>query len=194
METQELVEQQQYLTFMLAGEEYAITILKVREIIEYHVVTTVPKTPKWIRGVINLRGAVVPVVDLAVKFGMEERPVTRTTCIVIIETRSADQNVMIGMIADAVSQVIDLRPEDIYEPPSFGTRVDVDYLVGMAPMANKFVLLLHVDKVLSSEELVSLNEARESTAEEEQAIAPDPAALETMQSEHCEHHDKHDAM
>lgn len=175
METQELVEQQQYLTFMLAGEEYAITILRVREIIEYHVVTTVPKTPKWIRGVINLRGAVVPVVDLAVKFGIEERPVSRTTCIVIIETRSADQNAMIGVIADAVSQVIDLRPADIYEPPSFGTRVDVDYLVGMAPMANKFVLLLDVDKVLSSEELVSLNDAKDFADPEETALQPEAA-------------------
>lgn len=156
--TKESIDQQQYLTFLLAGEEYAIGILKVKEIIEYDTVTVVPKTPKWIRGVINLRGSVVPVVDLAVKFGLEERPVTRTSCIVILEGQLENQNTTMGIVADSVSQVMDLAEEDIREVPEFGTRVQVNYLLGMAQMGKKFALLLDVDKVLSTEELLNLNE------------------------------------
>jgi len=156
--TKEAVEQQQYLTFLLAGEEYAISILQVKEIIEYDTVTTVPKTPKWIRGVINLRGSVVPVVDLGVKFGMEERAVTKTSCIVIIETQFEGNGAVIGIVADAVSQVMDLAAEDIRTVPEFGTRIKVDYLLGMAQLGKKFALLLDVDKVLSTDELLNLTE------------------------------------
>ena len=155
--TKEGIEQQQYLTFLLAGEEYAISILKVKEIIEYDTVTVVPKTPKWIRGVINLRGSVVPVVDLAVKFGLEERPVTRTSCIVILEGQLENQNTTMGIVADAVSQVMDLAEQDILEVPEFGTRVQVNYLLGMAQSGRKFALLLDVDKVLTTEELRDLS-------------------------------------
>src|SRR5258708_39658942 len=111
--TKEVAEQKQYLTFLLANEEYAIGILKVKEIIGYDTVTTVPKTPKWVRGVINLRGSVVPVVDLAVRFGMEERPVTKTSCIIIVERQLESQNTMMGVMADAVSQVMDIAAGDI---------------------------------------------------------------------------------
>jgi purine-binding chemotaxis protein CheW len=156
--TKEGIDQQQYLTFLLAGEEYAIGILKVKEIIEYDTVTVVPKTPKWIRGVINLRGSVVPVVDLAVKFGMEERAVTRTSCIVILEGQAENQNTTMGIVADSVNQVIDFSEDDIREVPEFGTRVQVNYLLGMAQVGKKFALLLDVDKVLSTEELLNLNE------------------------------------
>jgi purine-binding chemotaxis protein CheW len=156
--TKELVEQHQYLTFLLADEEYAISILQVKEIIEYDTVTTVPKTPRWVRGVINLRGSVVPVVDLAVKFGLEQKPVTKTTCIVIVETQFEGQNTTIGVVADAVSQVMDLTADDIQVVPEFGTRVKVDYLLGMAQLGKKFALLLDVDKVLSTEELLNLSE------------------------------------
>ena len=154
----EVVGQQQYLTFFLAGEEYAISILKVKEIIEYDTVTTVPKMPKWIRGVINLRGAVVPVVDLAVKFGLEERPVTKTSCIVIVDTT-------MGIVADSVSQVMDLTSDDIREVPEFGTRVQVSYLLGMAQLGKKFALLLDVDKVLSTDELLNLEAVATASAE-----------------------------
>ena len=161
----ETVEQKQYLTFLLANEEYAIGILKVKEIIEYDTVTTVPKTPKWVRGVINLRGAVVPVVDLALKFGLEVKPVAKTTCIVIVETRFESQNIIIGVLADAVSQVIGLATEDLQPVPEFGTRVKVDYLLGMAQLGKKFALLLDVDKVLSTDELLHLNGVASSTDE-----------------------------
>lgn len=155
-ELKEAIEQQQYLTFLLANEEYAINILRVREIIEYDVVTTVPQTPKWVRGVINLRGSVVPVLDLTVRFGLEQKPVTKTTCIVIVETRFESHNTTIGVIADSVSQVIDLTAESIQAVPEFGTRVKVDYLLGMAQLGKKFALLLDVDRVLSSDELLGL--------------------------------------
>jgi len=156
--TKESIDQQQYLTFLLAGEEYAISILKVKEIIEYDTVTVVPKTPRWIRGVINLRGSVVPVIDLAVKFGLEERPVTRTSCIVILEGQLENQNTTMGIVADAVSQVMDLAAADIREVPEFGTRVQVNYLLGMAQLGKKFALLLDVDKVLSTDELLNLDQ------------------------------------
>lgn len=156
VETKEMVERQQYLTFLLSGEECAISILKVREIIEYDTVTTVPKMPAWVRGVINLRGAVVPVVNLAGKFGMQERPVSKTTCIVIVEAQFEGQESIVGLITDAVSQVLELSPEDIQPVPDFGTRVKMDYLLGMAQLGRKFALLLDVDKVLTTEELHDL--------------------------------------
>jgi len=180
--TKEAVEQKQYLTFLLANEEYAIGILKVKEIIEYDTVTTVPKTPRWVRGVINLRGAVVPVVDLSIKFGLELTPVAKTTCIVIVETQFESQNTTIGIIVDAVSQVMELASEDLQPVPEFGTRVKVDYLLGMAQLGKKFALLLDVDKVLSTDELLHLTGVA-SSAEEEQAaeagvaVTAEPAVL-----------------
>lgn len=187
--TREPVEQQQYLTFLLAGEEYALTIARVKEIIEYTTITIVPKTPHWIRGVINLRGAVVPVVDLAVKFGMEERPITKTTCIVILEGCFEDQSTTVGVITDSVSQVIGLSREEVQEPPSFGTRVRVDYLLGVAELGKKFALILDVEKVLSTDELLSLREVPELLTSEVAQPAGEtggtddalPAALEKQQ-------------
>ena len=181
--TKETVEQMQYLTFLLANEEYAISILKVKEIIEYDTVTTVPKTPKWVRGVINLRGAVMPVVDLAVKFGLEQKPVTKTTCIVIVETQFESQNITIGILADAVSQVIDLTAEDMQTVPEFGTRVKVDYLLGMAQLGKKFALVLDVDKVLSTDELLNLNDVSALARGEENGETAEGAAATTGQPE-----------
>jgi len=177
--TKESVEQKQYLTFLLANEEYAIGILKVKEIIEYDTVTTVPRTPKWVRGVINLRGAVVPVVDLAIKFGLELTPVTKTTCIVIVETQFESQNTTIGIIVDAVSQVMELATDDLQPVPEFGTRVKVDYLLGMAQLGKKFALLLDVDKVLSTDELLHLNGVASSAEEGQAAEAGVPVTSES---------------
>ncbi len=166
---------EQYLTFLLAGEEYAIDILKVKEIIEYDTVTTVPKTPVWIRGVINLRGSVVPVVDVGLKFGMEERPITRTTCIVIVEGDWTGQHAFMGVMADSVSQVMDLVSGEIREVPEFGTRIRVDYLKGMAHLGKKFVLLLDIDKILSLDEMLDLNEAVTTVLENDSnAALPGP--------------------
>jgi purine-binding chemotaxis protein CheW len=149
--------QQKFLTFFLTDEEYAVNIHRVKEIMEYTTVTRVPKVPQWIRGVINLRGNVVPVVDLAVRFGLEERPVSKTTCIVIVEVEQDAERTIMGVIADAVNQVIDLAPKDIEEPPAFGTRVRLEYLFGMGKLGKKFALILNIDSVLSNAELLTIS-------------------------------------
>jgi len=153
----EAVEREQYLTFFLVNEECAISILKVREIIEYDTITTVPKMAPWMRGVINLRGSVVPVVDLAAKFEMEQKPVGKTTCIVIVEAQFEDHPIIVGLIVDTVSQVMELSHDDIRPVPDFGTSDNMDYLIGMAQSGRKFALLLDVDKVLTTEELRDLS-------------------------------------
>jgi purine-binding chemotaxis protein CheW len=155
---------QQYLTFMIGGEEYAVSLLKVKEIIEYDIVTEVPKTPEWVRGVINLRGSVVPVIDLAVKFRLAPSVAGKLTCIVITEVQCEGEATVMGVMADSVRQVIDLKPQDIEEPPTFGTRVKVDYLLGMARSGKKFCLILDTEKVLSTEELLELPESMEELA------------------------------
>ena len=155
MTSTQSTDQNQYLTFNLAGEEYAVGILKVKEIIEYGTLTRVPQTPPAVRGVINLRGNVVPVIDLAIKFGMPRSPLTNRTCIVIVEVELDGEQSVIGVIADSVSQVIDLPSNDVLAPPAFGTRIKVDFLIGMGKSGNKFVLILDIEKVLSGDELKS---------------------------------------
>ena len=145
----------QFLTFAIAEDEYAVAVRRVREILEYESVTHVPGVPEWIRGVINLRGSVVPVVDLAVKLGLPARQATRRTCIVIVELELDGQPTAMGIIADAVSQVIELAAEDIEPPPPFGTRMRVDYLMGMGKLGRGFVLILDIDRVLSAAELLA---------------------------------------
>jgi purine-binding chemotaxis protein CheW len=177
---QEAAVQQQYLTFFLADEEYAVNIQKVKEIIEYSSVTKVPKVPRWIRGVINLRGNVVPVVDLAVRFGLDERPITKTTCIVIVEVQQESENTVMGLIADAVNQVIELNPGDIEQPPAFGTRVRLEYLAGMGKLGKKFALILNIDRVLSAAELLTVaglpNEITDVTKDDAQEVVERPEA------------------
>jgi purine-binding chemotaxis protein CheW len=172
---------QQYLTFMIGGEEYAVSLLKVKEIIEYDTVTQVPKTPEWIRGVINLRGSVVPVIDLAVKFRQAPSVAAKLTCIVITEVQCGDEAAVMGIMADSVRQVIDLRPQDIEEPPTFGTRIRVDYMLGMARSGKKFCLLLDTEKVLSTDELLELPDSVElatANPQPEIQLPPAPVLLE----------------
>jgi len=163
--------QPQHLTFCVAGEEYAVGILRVREILQYTGVTRVPRMPSWVRGVINLRGSVVPVVDLAVRFGLPPSEITRSACVVITEVRLDGQAVVVGLLADAVSQVVELPAQDIQPPPAFGTRVRVDFLQGMGRLAERMVLLLDVDRLLSSDEVASATTAAEAIAAEAQACA-----------------------
>jgi purine-binding chemotaxis protein CheW len=153
----------QYLTFSLAGGEYAIAVLRVREIIEHETVTRVPSTPAFVRGVINLRGSVVAVVDLARKFGLAESPVTKRTCIVIVEVESESGRLVMGVLADAVNQVVEFLPEEIEAPPSFGTPVRVDFLKGLGKLGGEFVLILDTDRVLSASELSAVAAAPEET-------------------------------
>src|SRR5579864_7603368 len=171
---------QQYLTFMIGGEEYAVSLLQVKEIIEYDTVTQVPKTPEWIRGVINLRGSVVPVIDLAVKLRQPPSVAGKLTCIVITEVQTGDDAAVMGIMADSVRQVIDLKPQDIEEPPTFGTRIKVDYLLGMARSGKKFCLLLDTEKVLSVDELLELPDSveEEGASQSKPEIVPDQSALE----------------
>jgi purine-binding chemotaxis protein CheW len=176
MDTDSDVSDRQFLSFQVAGEEYALGILQVREIIEYGFVTQVPMTPPWIRGVFNLRGGVVPVVDLAVKFGATRGEITPRTCIVIVETLLGGETVLMGLVADAVNQVMELKPEDIEPPPSFGTRVRIEYLQGVAKAEKRLVLLLDIDRVLSSDELLTVagateKDVAETTAREAEAVS-----------------------
>lgn len=144
----------QYLTFHIDGEECAVGILRVKEIIQFEAVTRVPGTPAWIRGVMNLRGSVVPVIDLAAKFGGGLSSVTRTTCIVIVEVALDGRDAIMGVLADSVSQVVELAVADVQPPPAFGTRIRVDYLSGMACIGKQFALILDIDRLLSADELV----------------------------------------
>ncbi len=148
-----------YLTFSLDGEEYGIGILKVKEIIGMMPITTVPRTPAFVKGVINLRGKVIPVMDLRLKFGMEEMAYTERTCIIVVEIRSQGGSVLIGIVVDSVSEVLNIKGGDIEETPTFGARVNTDYILGMAKMNGTVKILLDIDKVLSAEEIASLDEA-----------------------------------
>ncbi|MCP3136451.1 chemotaxis protein CheW [Pyxidicoccus xibeiensis] len=171
-----------YLSFVIAGEEYAVGILRVREIIEHCPITRVPGMPPAVQGVINLRGSVVPVVDLAVKFGLPPRPVTRWSCFVIVEASLDGQQTAIGLLTDSVSEVLELGVDDIEAPPAFGTRVRLDFLLGMGRQNDKFIMLLDLDRLLSVAELLSLaTVAAESSALELPATPPaEPAAEAPM--------------
>lgn len=147
----------QYLSFFIAGEEYAVGILQVREIIEYESVTRVPGAPEWIRGVTNLRGSVLPVIDLGMKFGLPPSTINRRSCIVVVEVAFQEAKLVMGLLADAVGQVLDLGAGDIELPPAFGTRVHADYLSGLGKSGKKFILLLNIDRVLTSQELRAAN-------------------------------------
>ncbi|ANJ66338.1 chemotaxis protein CheW [Halothiobacillus diazotrophicus] len=153
-------ETQQYLTFMLSGEVYAIGILAVREIIEFGQLTEVPNMPDFIRGVINLRGAVVPVVDLSVRFGKGETAVSRRTCIVINEIENDGETQTIGVMVDAVNEVLEIPASEIEMPPTFGAKIRSDFIEGMGKVEGKFVILLNVDRVLSVDEMSELVAAR----------------------------------
>ncbi len=150
-------EPQQYLVFSLCGETFAIGIRSIKEIIEYGQLTEVPMMPELVRGVINLRGAVVPVVDLAVRFGRAPTEIARRTCIVIIEiVAQPEQAQVIGVIVDAVNEVLDIPAQDIEPPPSFGARIRSDFIGGMGKVAGKFVILLNLRHALSVDELVDI--------------------------------------
>jgi purine-binding chemotaxis protein CheW len=142
----------QFLSFDVAGTGYGLPILAVKEILQYEEPTRVPGAPASVRGVINVRGAVVPVVDLAVKFGRPATAPTNRTCILVVEVQAGAERLTLGVLADAVSEVLDLPPEAVEPPPAFGTGVRLDYLTGMGKVGKGFVLLLDVDRVVSASE------------------------------------------
>jgi len=148
-----------YLTFSLAGEEYGIGILKIKEIIGMMPITPIPRTPSYVKGVINLRGKVIPVVDLRLKFEMEEISYTERTCIIVVETRGEAGSVLIGIVVDSVSEVLNIRGSEIEETPAFGARLDTDYILGMAKRDGGVKILLDIDKVLGNETIEVVREA-----------------------------------
>lgn len=166
----------QYLSFFIAGEEYALRVLQVREIIEYETVTRVPSAPDWIRGVTNLRGSVLPVVDLAMKFGFPPSTPHRRSCIVVVEVTFQGEKLVMGVLADAVGQVLDLGPGDVEPPPAFGTPVHAEYLIGMGRAGRKFTLLLDIDRVLNSQEIRAASAAVAEPQEPPAPPEPAPAA------------------
>lgn len=171
-------DQSQYLTFQVAGEEHAIGILRVREILGYSVITCVPGVPRWIRGVLNLRGRVVPVVDLAVKFGMPETVVTNRACVVIVEINLDGEQTVMGIMTDSVNQVVEFAEGSIEAPPSFGTRMKVEYLLGVGKIGNKFALILDIDRVLSASEILTATKNLEGASEKTDPEPVDSSLVE----------------
>ena len=148
-----------YLTFSLVGEEYGIGILKVKEIIGMMAITMVPQTPAFVKGVINLRGKVIPVVDLRLKFGLESMDYMERTCIIVVEIGRENGQVLIGIVVDSVSEVLNIKTGDIEETPNFGNQLNTDYILGLAKAGGSIKILLDIDKVLSDDSLASVAKA-----------------------------------
>jgi purine-binding chemotaxis protein CheW len=148
-----------YLTFTLADEEYGIGILKIKEIIGMMKVTTVPQTPEFVKGVINLRGKVIPVIDLKLRFGMEPTDYTERTCIIVVEIDGTSGTVQIGIVVDSVSEVLNIKADEIEDTPTFGTRLNTNYILGMAKMEGGVKILLDINRVLKAEEVELIDKA-----------------------------------
>ena len=148
-----------YLTFTLAEEDYGIGILKIKEIIGMLPITSVPQTPEFVKGVINLRGKVIPVMDLRLRFGMPSIDYSDRTCIIVVEIGGQDGTILVGIVVDAVSEVLNIKGDDIEKTPTFGTELNTEYILGMAKMEGGVKILLDIDQVLSSDGLSLLSEA-----------------------------------
>jgi purine-binding chemotaxis protein CheW len=142
-----------YLTFTLAREEYGIGILKIKEIIGMMPITTVPQTPDFVKGVINLRGKVIPVMDLRLRFSMEAIEYTERTCIIVVEIEASTGTVQIGIVVDSVSEVLNIKADDVEDTPTFGTKLNTEYILGMAKIEGGVKILLDIDKVLNQQEI-----------------------------------------
>jgi purine-binding chemotaxis protein CheW len=156
MSTSEITEAGQYLTFRLGQEIFAIEVAKVREVLDLSPITAIPRTPEFMSGVINLRGSVVPVVDLRLCFEMARTESTRNTCIVVVEVLLDNDSIVIGALADSVEEVIDLDPDHIQPPPRIGTRIRTDFIRGMGKRDTQFIMILDIDRVFSAEDLAAI--------------------------------------
>jgi len=163
MEGKETLETTQYLAFRLSDEVFAFDISKVREVLEYDTVTKVPQTPDMMKGVINLRGAVVPVIDLRIKFGMEEAEKTVNTVIIIIEIDLDGESTMLGALVDSVQEVIDLDANHIEPPPKIGTKLNTEFIKGMGKQDGQFLIILDIEKIFSADELELVQQAGEQS-------------------------------
>lgn len=146
----------QYLTFTLADEVFAVDVARVREILEMPSITKVPQVPDFMRGVINLRGCVVPVIDLRLKFGMQETAQTVNTCIIVVEVAMDGENIVLGALADSVQEVIEMEPSQIEAAPHIGTHLNTEFIQGMGKHNDRFVMILDIDKVFSGSELAAV--------------------------------------
>jgi purine-binding chemotaxis protein CheW len=142
-----------YLTFTLVDEEYGISILKIKEIIGMMPITSIPQTPDFIKGVVNLRGKVIPVIDLRLRFGLEATDYTERTCIIVVEISSVEKSVVMGVVVDSVSEVLNIKAENMEETPAFGTQLNTDYILGMAKKEADVMIILDIDKVITSDEM-----------------------------------------
>jgi len=168
-----------YLTFALASEEYGLEILKVREIIGYMEITAVPQTPAYVKGVINLRGQVIPVIDLRAKFGMETMEITEETCIIVVEAGQGDRSFSTGIVVDHVEEVLDIAGEDIEEAPQFGSAVNTDFILGMGKIGDSVKILLDIDKVLAGDDFSSFGGSANEFVKEEIPLTDEQAKEET---------------
>jgi purine-binding chemotaxis protein CheW len=157
-----------YLTFRIGKEDYAVDVLKVREILELVKITQVPKTPSFMKGVINLRGSVVPVVDMHIKFGLPSEEQTVDTCIIVMEVNIGSDVVVLGAIADMVKEVIDIDGENVEPPPRIGTAVDVEFIEGIGKIGDEFVIILDINKVFSEEDIKLVKSMGRQTEEDAQ--------------------------
>jgi purine-binding chemotaxis protein CheW len=151
-----ITETQQYLTFKLAEEVFAVEVARVREILDHTSITKVPRTPDFMRGVINLRGSVVPVIDLRLKFGMSKTEQSVDTCIIVLEIALEEEITILGALADSVQEVIELEPDQIEPAPRIGGRIRTDFIKGMGKRENAFIMILDIDKVFSLDELEAI--------------------------------------
>ncbi|MCE1188878.1 MAG: chemotaxis protein CheW [Ignavibacteria bacterium] len=159
MSTQNISEVRPYLTFTLEKELFAVDVAKVREVLDYTTITKIPRTPEYMRGVINLRGSVVPVIDLRLKFGMEKCEHTIKTCIIVLEISFEDELLILGALADSVEEVFELEPSQIEPPPRLGTKFKAEFLHGMGKRDEQFLMILDIDKVFSTEDLLLVQES-----------------------------------
>ncbi len=148
-----------YLTFALADEEYGIGILKIKEIIGMMPITTIPQSPPFVKGVINLRGKVIPVIDLRLRFEMESIDYNERTCIIVVEIEAEKGIIQLGIVVDSVCEVLNIPGEEIEETPSFGTKLNTEYIMGVAKMEGAVKILLHIEKILREEEIASIEDA-----------------------------------
>ena len=159
-----ITETTQFLTFKLEDELFALDIEKVREVLDFTSITKVPQTPDYMRGVINLRGSVVPVVDLRLKFGKTMAEQTVNSCVIIVEVQMDGEKVVMGAMADAVQEVLDLEPDQIEPPPRLGTKLNTDFIRGMGKHADQFIIILDIDRVFSGDEMELVQESTQAAA------------------------------
>jgi purine-binding chemotaxis protein CheW len=154
----------QYLTFTLDNEQYAIGVAKVREVLEYTKITKLPRTALFMKGIINLRGAGVPVIDLRLKFGLAETPITKNTSIIVMEVEGQDGAVVVGALADAVHEVVDIDEKSIEPAPRFGTRLAAEFIKGVGKKDDQFIIILDIDRIFNAEEISVITAGNEESA------------------------------